>query len=256
MANAFDLSVDEYLFFGGYPGSIVREGDISRLSMWRRYVKESIIEPTIERDILGLNRVRKPALLRQLMELGAHYSGQIIAFNKLLGQLRGAGNTMTLTRYLDLLKSAGLMVGLTRYTPAPHFGKAQPRKLLVLNSALMTAPSGYSFEEACADRTWWGRIVETSVGAHLLNTCGPATKIHYWRHSSRDLSLEVDFIIVRGPHLVGVEVKSGKRRNLRGLQAFAKRFPKAITVAVGSDDMPLGEFLSGGTEEWIRELCE
>ena len=251
MAEAFDLTVDEYLFYGGYPGSFSREAEVGRLSMWRRYVTESIIAPAIERDIIGFTRVRKPALMRQLMDLGAHYSGQQISYNKLLGQLQDAGNTVTLARYLDLLKDAGLMIGFTRYIPVPHAGRAAPPKLNVLNSALMTASSGYTFEEARANSAFWGRIVESAVGAHLFNTRGPATKVHFWR----DPPHEVDFVIARGPHIVGIEVKSGQRRNLRGLKAFSERFPEAATVVVGPADMPVSELLSLGTEEWIEELC-
>ncbi len=53
----------------------------------------------ISRDILLLSRVDKPALLRQLFRLGCDYSGQILAYNKMLGQLHDAGNTTTLAHW-------------------------------------------------------------------------------------------------------------------------------------------------------------
>lgn len=250
MARAFDLTVDEFLFFGGYPGALTDQPGIGRLEAWHGHITRSIIAPAIDRDIVGLARVTKPALMRQLMDLAPHYSGRLISFNKLLGQLQDAGNTTTVARYLNLLSDAGLVTGLSRYTPAPHLGKASSPKLNVLNTALMTAPSSYTFEEAKADRSYWGRIVESAVGAHLLNTKSDATRLRYWR----DPPHEVDFVLARGPRLMGIEVKSGgTRRRTTGLEAFATRFPDASTLVVGTGGVPLNEFLSLDADEWLHE---
>ena len=249
MAFAFDLTVEEYVFFGGYPGSLTAMPEPERLAAWQDHIARAIIGPAIERDIVGLTRVTKPALMRRLMDLATQYSGQLMSYNKLLGQLQDAGNTTTLARYLDLLSDAGLVTGLSRYTPAPHLGRGSSPKLNVLNTALMTAPSGYTFEEARADRSYWGRLVESSVGAHLHNTRATATRLHFWR----DPPHEVDFVIARGPHLLGIEVKSGKSGAASGLDAFADRFPDAGTVVVGTGGVPLNEFLSLGAEEWLDE---
>ena len=167
MSRAFDFDLPTYLYFGGYPGAarFVREPE-----RWRGYVLGSLVEPNIERDLLAMTRVDKPALLKRLFELGAAYSGEILSYNKMLGQLQDAGNTTTLARYLDLLSSAGLLAGLPKYSNRLHLGKASSPKFNVLNTALMTAGSRYSFDEAKADRTFWGRIVESAVGAHLFNT--------------------------------------------------------------------------------------
>jgi predicted AAA+ superfamily ATPase len=173
-----------------------------------------------------------------------------MSYNKLLGQLQAAGNTTTVARYLDLLSDAGLVTALFRYTPAPHLGRASPRKLNVLNTALMTAPSGYTFEEARADRSYWGRIVESAVGAHLYNTRSTATRLHFWRNPPH----EVDFVIARGPHLLGIEVKSGRPRRRSGLDAFADRFPNAKTVVVGPGGIPPNEFLSLSADDWLEEI--
>ncbi len=249
MATAFDLTVDEYVFLGGYPGSLSDGWEGDGLAAWRDYVTRSIVAPAIGRDIVGLARVRKPALLRQLMDLAPRYSGQLMSHNKLLGELRGAGNTATVARYLDLLSDAGLVSALSRYTPAPHVGRASPPKLIVLNTALMTAPSGYTFDEARADRSYWGRLVEGAVGAHLHNTRGSATRLHFWR----DPPHEVDYVVARGPRLLGIEVKTGRPRSRSGLDAFIRRFPAARTVVVGPGGVPLNEFLSLSADDWLED---
>lgn len=249
MAAAFDLTIEEYVFYGGYPGALSGGPAHTGLTDWQDHIMRSIVTPAIDRDIVGLRRVRKPELMRQLMDLAPHYSGQLISYNKLLGQLQDAGNTTTLARYLDLLADADLMTALSRYTAAPHLGMASSPKLNVLNTALMTAPSGYSFEQARADRSFWGRIVESAVGAHLFNTRSAVTRLHYWR----DPPHEVDFVIARGPHLLGVEVKSGRPRPYRGLDAFKTRFPEAKAIIVGANGIPLNEFLSLSADEWLGE---
>ncbi len=246
MAEAFGLDLPSYLYFGGYPGaaSMVRDQ-----TLWRDHILKALVAPNIERDVLAMTRVDKPALLRQLFELGASCSGQILSYTKLLGQLQDAGNTTTLARYLDLLQDAGLMAGLPKYASRPHRRGSSP-KLSMLNTALMTAGSGYSFEEARADRTFWGRIVESAVGAHLFNTATSDIRLYYWRDGQH----EVDFVMRRGPRLVAIEVKSGPRRaSPNGLRTFETRFRPQRVLLVGEGGVPLNEFLAAPAGYWIED---
>ena len=245
MAGAFGFDLPAYLYFGGYPGAAALFRDPPR---WREYILQALVEPNIERDLLSMTRVDKPALLKRLFEVGAAASGQILSYTKLLGQLQDAGNTTTLTRYLGLLSCAGLLAGLPKYASRPHRRGSSP-KLNVLNTALMTAGSGYGFAEARADRTFWGRIVESAAGAHLCNTATPGMGVHYWRDGLH----EVDFVLKRGPHLVAIEVKSGPQRTSpRGLAMFAKRFHAQRTLIVGDGGIPLNEFLAAPAERWLE----
>ena len=168
----------------------------------------------------------------------------------MLGQLWDAGNTTTLARYLDLLGSAGLIAGLQKYAGSAVTRRASSPKLNVLNTALMTADSGYSFAEAQADRTYWGRIVESAVGAHLYNTATSPTSIRYWRDRTR----EVDFVLQRGPKIVAIEVKGGRprRSDSRALEAFAARFREATALLVGENGIPLNEFSHGSRRYLVR----
>ena len=246
MSAAFDFDLPSYIYFGGYPGAARLVRDQER---WRAYVVEAIVEPNIERDILAMQRVDKPVLLKRLFEVGAEYSGQILSYTKMLGQLQDAGNTTTLARYLDLLANAGLIAGLPNYAGSAHRRRNSTPKLNALNTALISALSGYTFEEARADRTFWGRLVESAVGAHLFNTGTPEVRLHYWRHRNR----EVDFVLARGPRVAGVEVKSGARRtSLSGLEGFGRRFDGATTVLTGENGVPLAEFLSTPAREWVE----
>lgn len=245
MSAAFGVSLPEYLYFGAYPGAaqFVRNPD-----RWRNYVLGSIVEPSIERDVVSMTRVDKPALLRRLLELGASYSGQMLSYTKMIGQIQDAGNTTTLARYLDLLSNAGLLTGLPKHAGRAHRRRASSPKLNVLNTALMTAGSGYSFDEAMADRTFRGRIVESSVGAHLLNTASTAVALHYWREGAS----EVDFVLRRGPRLVALEVKSGRPGAARrGLDAFQERFRTDGALIVGEGGVPLNEFLNEAADSWL-----
>ena len=246
MADAFGLDLPGYLYFGGYPGaaSLIRDP-----AQWRDHVLKSLVEPNIERDVLAMTRVDKPALLKRLFALGASCSGQILSYTKLLGQLQDVGNTTTLARYIDLLQDAGLLAGLPKYASRPHRRGSSP-KLAVLNTALMTAGSGYAYEEAQADRTFWGRIVESAVGAHLLNTATSDVRVYYWREGQH----EVDFVLQRGPDAVAIEVKSGPRRgSLSGLATFEQRFKPQRTLVVGEGGVPLNEFLAASAGDWCED---
>lgn len=249
MSAAFGFDLPHYVYFGGYPGAatLAREQD-----RWQAYVADAIVEPNIERDILAMQRVHKPALLKRVFELGARYSGQILAYNKMLGQLQDAGNTTTLTRYLDLLEKAGLIAGIPNSAGPEHRRRASSPKLNVLNTALMSALSGYTFEEAKADRSFWGRLVESAVGAHLFNSGATTVRVHYWRDKK---GREVDFVLTRRTKRTGVEVKSGAllRAGLGGLEEFGKQFGDAATMIVGEGGIPLSEFLSIPAREWLED---
>ena len=247
MADAFDFDLDSFLYFGAYPGAAQFATDEHR---WRDYLLDALIEPNIERDILAMTRVDKPILLKRLFEAGAAQSGQVLSYNKMLGQLDDAGNTTTLARYLELLSSAGLLTGVQKYYPRRFRTRGSSPKLNVLNTGLMTAASGYSFEEAKADRRFWGRLAESAVGAHLCNTATRDINVCYWRESP----FEVDFILQRGPRLVAIEVKTGARlRRTRGLEVFDQRFAPGRSIVVGERGVPLNEFLTMPAEAWFED---
>lgn len=246
MVDAFDFDLPGYIYFGGYPGAAHLIKDQPR---WREYIRSSLIEPNIERDILSMTRVNKPALLKRAFELGSSYSGQILSYTKMQGQLQDAGNTTTLAHYLDLLSNVGLLTGLPKYAGQQHRRRASSPKLNVLNTAFMAVSSGYSFEDAKADRSFWGRLVESAVGAHLFNTGTPDIRLYYWRESP----YEVDFVLEKGHRLISIEVKSTPRGdNSAGLSAFEERFAPERSLLVGAQGIPIEEFLIHPAEYWFN----
>ena len=247
MRAAFNFSVDEYVYFGGYPGAapLVREPP-----RWRRYILDALVETTIARDVLLLTRVDKPALLRRLFELGCRYSGQVLSYTKMLGQLQDAGNTTTLAHYLELLAGAGLLTGLTKFSGRAARQRGSSPKLQVLNTALMSAQSGLSFEEARADHELWGRLVESAVGAHLANAAAAGEcELSYWR----ERNYEVDFVTRAGRAVTAIEVKSGRAQDTYpGLAAFAEAFKPTRKLLVGADGIPVDEFLLSPVARWMK----
>lgn len=239
MRQAFGFTLDQFLFFGGYPGAAPLIGDQPR---WRRYIQESLLETTVSRDVLLLSRVDKPALLRQLYALGVAHSGQVTSYTKMLGQLQDAGNTTTLAHYAELLDGAGLLRALGRYSGAAHRTRGSIPKWQVLNTALMSAASGMTLAEARADHEWWGRLVESSVGAHMANGAADAdARLHYWRERDR----EVDFVLSRRRRVVAIEVRSGRAPSVHdGLDAFRSTHRADRIMIVGGDGSPVAEFLS------------
>lgn len=251
MHEAFGLSLDEYLYFGGYPEPVAT-GMYRDEARWRDFVSNSLIEPSIDQDILDLERVDRQPLLRQLFWLGCNYAGQILALDNMAQNLREKNenedaHTGTVAKYLGMLGKAGLIVGLQKYSGSMLRQRTSPPKLLALNNAFMAVASGYDFSTAMADRSFRGRLVENAVGAHLYNNGDPAT-LAYWRKGK----LEVDFVVARGQRVTAIEVKSGKAgRSMPGLNAFAAAYPGTNRLVVGEDGIPLVEFLSDPVERWL-----
>lgn len=247
MRKAFGWNPEQYLFFGGYPGSA---GLVKEPARWCDYIVDSLIETSISRDVLLMTRVDKPALLRRLFELGCAYSGQVLSYQKMLGQLQDAGNTTTLAHYLTLLQGAGLLAGIPKYAGQQVRQRGSSPKLCVLNTALMSASSRLSLAEARQDRSVWGRTVESAVGASLFNAVqGTGIELFYWASRNR----EVDFVLCRGRSLTAVEVKSGRRKaTLSGIEAFSAEFPVKRKLLVGGDGIPLDKFLATKVEQWVE----
>lgn len=244
MQQAFGWNVDEYIFFGGYPGAAELIMDEPR---WSSYIRDSLIETTISRDILLMTRVDKPALLRRLFQLGCNYSGQVLSYQKMLGQLQDAGNTTTLAHYLDLLQGAGIMAGLPKYAGQRVRQRASSPKFLVLNTALMSASGPGNIKELKQKPDQWGRWVESAVGSSLANgITGKNIELYYWSNRNR----EVDFVLSRNDELVAIEVKSGRQKgSFPGMEAFSKEFKVKRKLLVGSQGISLEEFLATLPEE-------
>ncbi|WP_297904332.1 ATP-binding protein [Metallibacterium sp.] len=245
MRDAFGWSLDQYLFYGGYPGAAPL---IRQPQRWARYIVDALIETSIARDVLLLSRVDKPALLRRLFELACRYSGQILSYTKMLGQLQDAGNATTLAHYLDLLAGAGMVCGLQKYAGDAARQRGSSPKLQVFNTALLTATSGLSLAEARADPEFWGRLVESAVGAHLANAAaGGGIALYYWRERNQ----EVDFVVTAGRRLIAIEAKSGRAPTRHaGSAAFAAAFKPRRSLLVGGDGIALEDFLVRPVSHW------
>ena len=237
METAFGWDLETFLVHGGYPGAAALVDDPER---WRSYVLDSLVETTLARDVLLLHRIDKPALLRQLFRLGCDYSAQVVSYQKLVGQLQDAGNTTTLAHYLRILGDSGLITGLEKYSGGRVRQRGSSPKLLALDTGLMTAMTGLSRRELRERPEEWGRVVETAVGAHLVNSAPPGTTVSWWRDRDR----EVDFVIETPRGLLAMEVGSGRRkRSLPGLAAFSRAYPNTRVLLAGAQGMPLADLL-------------
>ena len=244
--TAFSLSVDEYVFFGGYPGALPLKDDWNR---FRAYVRDSLIETVIAKDILMMATIKKPALLRRLFDLGCLYSSQILSYQKIVGQLQEAGNITTLEHYLQLLGQAGLLTSIDKFSTEKIRQRASSPKLMPLNTALLSVCFGKPFDEVRKDHELWGRFVETAVGAHLLNS-GKTNdvEVFYWKEGN----FEVDFILRQNDKLIPIEVKSSnKKANLSGLDKFSTKFACHQILVVGGQGISLETFLSKSSDYWF-----
>lgn len=238
MNEAFGLSLDEYMYYGGYPGAVSLIKDADR---WSQYVKDSIIDATINKDILFDTTIAKPALLRQTFELGASYSGQTISLTKIVGSLQDAGNTTTLSGYLNALKDSGLLAGLQKFSVDHARRRASIPKFQVFNSALRSVYSGYSFNEALRDPKVWGHFFESAIGAHIVSCELTGNyEVYYWREGD----LEVDYILKKDNKIVAIEVKSNSDTTNKGLAEFRERFKPHSSLVIGIGGMDPALFLS------------
>lgn len=246
MQEAFGFTLDEYIYFGGYPGPAHLIKDERR---WKKYVKDSLVAPAIEKDVIMTSNIYKPALMKRLFELGCGYSAEILSLTKLIGQLQDAGNVTTLAGYLEILNQCSLLAALQKYAKDDARKYNSIPKYQVYNNALMTAYKGRTFEKDRIDPRVWGRWVESAVGAYLLSMAEELEyQLYYWREGTD----EVDFVIVNGGECIAIEVKSGRRGMNSGLPKFVKAFHPKRSFVVGTSGVSLEDFLKSDLEELIH----
>lgn len=242
MQEAFGWTLDQYIYFGGYPGTV---SYIDRERRWKQYVKDALVAPAIEKDVVLTSNIYKPALMKQLFELGCSYSAELLSLTKMLGQLQDAGNVTTLASYLNILDQCTLLTGLQKYATDQARKYNSIPKFQVYNNALLTAYRGSSFEKDRTDPQIWGRWVESAVGTHLLAQAEEqGFRLFYWRERDD----EVDFVVQRLDQTIAIEVKSGRRGMNKGLQVFDNKFHPTRRFIVGASGIPLQEFLTYSLE--------
>lgn len=249
MRDAFGFTLDEYIYYGGYPGSAHL---IRNERRWRKYIKDSLVTPAIEKDVIMTTNIYKPALMKQLFELGCSYSAEILSLTKLMGQLQDAGNVTTLASYLKILDECALLTALYKYANDEARKRGSVPKYQVYNNALMTAYVGRGFAKDRVDTRAWGRWVESAVGAHLMSMADELDyDVYYWREGSKGEDKEVDFIVSFGGKLMAIEVKSGRRGMNSGLPAFTEAFHPDKALVVGTGGVSLEDFLGCDIERLL-----
>lgn len=212
MHEAFGFSMDEYVYFGGFPGLAP---DIQDEDRWRNLMEDSIISPILTRDILEIEEIRNPALLRQVFELACIESAKELSLTKMQGTMN-SGTVPTIKNYLDILNKSMIVQALQNYSPSRVKEKQSVPKMQVFNNAFRNRFGTFSFDEARVDPAEWGRLVESAVGAHLANRAMTDDyELFYWRNERRQ---ECDYVLRKGQALVAIEVKSGSVDKTVGLK--------------------------------------
>lgn len=247
MRDAFGFTLDQFIYYGAYPGAAELIGDEDR---WRDYITGSIVDATINKDILVNEKIAKPALLRQTFELSAAYSGMELSYNKMIGKLQDAGNTTTLAGYLNLLSQAGLVCALNKYAVDLARKKNSVPKHQVYNNALKNIYCEKPFADAVQDRAIWGRLFESAIGAHIMSYAYAGDyKVYYWRTKP---GCEVDYVLEKKGRVITIEVKSNCDPGNNGLSEFKVQYKPFLALVVGDGGMKAEDFLSINPADLFR----
>lgn len=236
---AFGYDLQRYLAFGGYPGAVSLEHDPDR---WYAYMKDAIVEAVIGKDILLSHRVTNPALFRQAFQILCAYPAQEISYTKLLGQLQDRGNTDLIKLYIALYGGSFLLHALQKYSPKAWLARSSSPKMLPACPALFSMVAGVNVSKNTEER---GRAFELAVGAELVQQPG---QLFYWRERQS----EVDFVYQYRDALYAIEVKSGRKKSAKGLDAFVAQVPKALRVVVSPENF---DQFSANPREFLHKVA-
>ena len=238
MREAFGFTMEQFIYFGGFPGLAPYINDEDR---WRRMMEDSIISPILNRDILDIEEIRNPSLLRQVFEIGSMYSAQEISLNKMQGVVN-SGTVPTISSYLRILDETMLVKPLYKYDNSTIKTRNSVPKMQAYNNAFRNSYCQHTFEEAVMNKVEWGRQVESAVGAYLAGrSVIDGFQLLFWRDEKKN---ECDYVLKKGESLIAIEVKSGHADNIEGYLAFKNRFGRNIvnSFIVGPEGLPLEDF--------------
>ena len=257
MKEGFGFTVDDFIFYGGYPGAAAYHQPSQTLK-WKNYIQKAVIEGNLERDVFQLIEIQYPDVMDQIFKIGAHASSQLMDIKKVIEKFSMEAQKqlkkedmphIMVMRYLTILSKISMLTSITKYARDP-FKRGGTPKFQVLNTGLMSATHTLSLEEAKRSPAYWGRLAESAVGAHLINTSHPNASLHYWRHNG----YEVDFVMDRTITLTAIEVKAAKKpKPLKGLQTFCEKFPVTRSLIIGTGGISFEEFLSKPARDWCEE---
>ena len=249
MRDSFGFTMQQYIYFGGFPGLA---NDIHDEDRWRRLMEDTIITPILTRDILEIEEIRNPALLRQVFELACIESARELSLTKMQGTIR-SGTVPTIKNYLNILDQTMTVKPMQKYATSVIKEKNSVPKMQVYNSAFRNRYGQFTFEEAVTNLTEWGRQVESAVGAHLVNrSLLDSFELLYWRDEHKK---DCDFVLKKGQALVAIEVKSSSADDTSGFEKFKQLYGEHITEAfiVGPEGLPLEDFFSLDIKQLFRK---
>lgn len=254
MHEAFGMSRDQYIYFGGFPGMYAYISDESR---WRAFMESSIVSPFLQKDLTELEEIRNPSLLSKVFSVGSALSGKEISVNRLHDALN-SGSNPTISSYLSLLDKTMILKPLFKYRTSAAEKKNSSPKMQVYHNGFLTVCNNTTFTDVRSNNTLWGQWVESAVGAFLLNkSLVHGFDIMYWRETknykdkhgkSRNGTFEVDFVLKKGFSVVAIEVKSNRADSLSGIEEFRKNFSEnsinrlTCCLVVGSQGLTFEDF--------------
>lgn len=220
-------AVNTYVRYGAFPGSLRWISDLPR---WRVYLNESIIAPAVGRDLLLLETIRKPALLRQVFAISIGHPGEIVSVQKMAGSLVETGALETIAHYLTILGEAYLVAALPKFSATEIRRKASPPKLVPLSNAFLAVSSPNEPPTPQTNPRVWGHWLENACIAYAVNA---GDRVSYWREEP----LEVDMVVDGVDGKWAIEVKSGEftSYDLQGLMTFTARHPDYRPLVIGEE---------------------
>lgn len=226
----FGLSLRQFIEFGCYPGAMRFFDDRIR---WAEYIRDSIVEPAIGRDILLLQPVGNPALLRQVFLAAISRPAQVVSLNKMQGQLLDSAALATIQHYLEMMSHGFLVSLLSKYSAEKIRLKKSSQKIIINDAGLMRA--FWRPVESTITPDLFGRYFENAIGACLLQR---GWELYYWQ----DRTWEVDFVaLAPDGKKYAIEVKSAaaKEDEFLGLKRFCQKNPdfKPILISLVNQEI-------------------
>ncbi len=213
--------LDQRLIFGCYPEIITNPGKETELL-------KLLSESYLYKDILNLDKIRKPVLISKIIKALALQIGNEVNFNE-IAQIAECDRG-TVEKYIDILEKAFIIFQIPAYSRNARNEIKKNKKIYFLDNGIRNAViNNFTDIENRMDKGHlWENYIISERYKYLKNN-SKDKNLYFWRTTQHQ---EIDLIEEDGNKIIAYEIKYNKNAKYKFPKTFTSNYPEAETKLI------------------------
>jgi predicted AAA+ superfamily ATPase len=217
--------LERRMIFGLYPEVVNNPGKEEK-------ILNSLADSYLFKDILSLEKIRKPALLEKIILALALQTGSEVSFNK-IGRMVGADN-QTVERYIDLLRKVYVVFSLSSFSRNLRNELKKSTKIYFWDNGIrnMLIKNFNPLSLRNDTGALWENYLITERMKYLQYSMKYVSS-YFWRTSQQQ---EIDYVEIRDGIIHAFEFQWSRKERLRVPKTFLSAYPESTFEILTRDN--------------------